>query len=42
MRSNPPHMYQGFHTEINYKQHVQDAKMKNYDLSEDEMSDDTF
>ena len=43
MRSNPPKMYHGFHTEINFKKHVRDAKMKNFDDSsdeEEEMSDE--
>ena len=41
LRKNPPKMYQGFHTEIQYKQHIRDAKIKNYDdFSEEEMSDE--
>jgi len=40
MRVNPPKMYQGFHTPIQYKQHIRDAKIKNYDDFEDMTDDD--
>ena len=38
VRENPPKMYQGFHTEINWKQHRREAKAYNYedDFSEEE------